>query len=188
MTANTINQLRWTVTDLDGLPENGNRYEIIDGDLNVTRAPHWQHQNVAGRVYAQLLVWSNQTGLGEPAIAPGVIFSTDNAVIPDVVWASYERLDTSLDEAGHLTGAPELMVEVLSQTPKDKDRDRNTKLKLYSNEGVSEYWICDRERQSVEIFRRHQGVLAKAMTLYAEDTLTSPLLPGFTCEIKTFFS
>ncbi|MEM1253687.1 MAG: Uma2 family endonuclease [Cyanobacteria bacterium P01_H01_bin.21] len=182
-----VNKVRWTVDDLDSLPETSDRFEIISGDLHVTRAPHWKHQSVAGRVYAQLLNWSIQSGLGEPVMTPGIIFSPSDAVIPDVVWASNECVETLLDEAGHLSGAPELVIEVLSKAPKDKERDRKSKLKLYSVEGVQEYWILDREQQMIEVFRREDGILVKVLTLYAKDTLTSPLLPDFSCGVASLF-
>lgn len=54
----TSEQVRWTVADLELFPEDGKRYEIIDGKLIVTRAPHWKHQEVAGNVYAKLQTWS----------------------------------------------------------------------------------------------------------------------------------
>ncbi len=181
------NKVRWTVDDLEGLPETSDRFEIIDGDLHVTRVPHWKHQDVAGAIYAELLAWSKQTCLGKPVFTPGVIFSPTNAVIPDLIWVSNERIETLMDDAGHLTGAPELVIEVLSKSQKDKDRDRKSKLKLYSVEGVQEYWIFDREQQLIEVFRREDGILVKVLTLYAQDTLTSPLLPDFSCGVATLF-
>jgi len=187
MTPASLEQLRWTIEDLEGFPDNGNRYEIIDGELFVTRAPHIDHQNVAGRIYAALLQWSLQSKLGEPVITPGVIFSESDAVIPDAIWISHSRRTRLIDDAGHLIGAPELIVEVLSLSEKDKKRDRVNKLKLYSQEGVYEYWIADREQESLEIYRRENGVLTKVMTLYKEDKLASPLLPGFSCEVGFLF-
>jgi Uma2 family endonuclease len=187
MTSAISEQVRWTITDLEGFPDNGNRYEIIDGELFVTRAPHLDHQDVAGGIYAELRAWSLQSGLGKPFMTPGVIFSESDAVIPDVIWISHERRARLIDSSGHLTGAPELVVEVLSNTEKDKKRDRETKLKLYSVQGVFEYWIVDREQQSIEVYRRENGVLKKAMTLFQADQLTSPLLPGFSCEVALLF-
>lgn len=187
MTPAISEQVRWTIADLEGFPENGNRYEIIDGELFVTRAPHLDHQDVAGLLYAELLRWSIQSRLGKPYMAPGIIFSESDAVIPDLIWISHERRSQLLDASGHLTGAPELIVEVLSITEKDKKRDRETKLKLYSVQGVSEYWIADREQQAIEVYRRENGVLKKAMTLFKADCLTSPLLPGFSCEVESLF-
>ena len=187
MTPVNSQQIRWTIADLEGFPDNGNRYEIIDGELFVTRAPHWDHQDIAGAIYAQLRLWSQQSDLGRAGFAPGVIFSESDSVIPDVVWASNERLAQFLDPSGHLTGPPELVVEVLSNTEKDKKRDRETKLKLYSVHGISEYWIADREQQLIEVYRRENGILKKVLTLFTTDQLTSPLLPGFSCEVKAFF-
>jgi Uma2 family endonuclease len=179
--------LRWTVTDLDLLPEDGRRYEIIDGELFVTRAPHWKHQNVSVKFGMALESWSVQCGLGEAAINPGLVFSETDSVIPDVVWASHERLATMLDEAGHLIAAPELVVEVLFPGEKNERRDREIKLKLYSSYGVVEYWIADRQQRKVEVYRRDRGILKLALTLYAEDELTSPVLSGFSAAVSQLF-
>jgi Uma2 family endonuclease len=73
MTLTPSNSVRWTVSDLEGLPENSDRYEIIDGDLFVTRAPHFDHQDTVGAIYTALRIWSQQSGLGKAAMAPGVI-------------------------------------------------------------------------------------------------------------------
>ena len=129
-------QVPWTIADLEGFPDNGNRYEIIDGELFVTRAPHIEHQDVAGLIYAELLRWSLITALGKPFITPGIIFSESDNVIPDVIWISHELRAQLTDGSGHLTGSPELIVEVLSNTEKDKKRACETKLKLYSIQGV----------------------------------------------------
>lgn len=106
---------------------------------------------------------------------------------PDVVWVSYERLVQIQDEAGHFRGAPELVVEVLSPGKANEDRDRLAKLKLYSIQGVQEYWIVDRISQRVEIYRREQAQLTLVTTLLVDDVITSPLLPGFTCEVAQLF-
>lgn len=90
----------------------------------MSRAPHISHQDAAGQIYARLLFWSEETGLGKPFIAPGVIFSDADNVIPDVIWISKERLATIVDDEGHLTGAPELIVEVLSSGSINERRDR----------------------------------------------------------------
>jgi Uma2 family endonuclease len=103
---------RWTIADLEGLPDDGSRYELIDGELHVTTAPHAWHQIVVGRVYKALEDWSDQTGAGLTIPGPGVIISPADAVIPDVVWVSRERFAAILGDDGKLHGAPELVVEV----------------------------------------------------------------------------
>ena len=187
MTSTTTEKVCWTIADLELIPENGNRYEIIDGELLVTRAPHWKHQKTCVKISTQLELWSNQTGLGQVAIAPGIIFTDADNVIPDVVWVSNERLLEILDESGHLTGAPELVIEVLSPGEVQEKRDKQIKLKLYSVQGVREYWIFDPVKETVEVYRRENAILKLAATLFKEDNLTSPLLPGFSCAVKVCF-
>jgi Uma2 family endonuclease len=184
---NISDRVCWTTADLDLLPDNGNRYEIIDGELFVTKAPHWGHQKATGRTYSALDTWSLSTGLGQAALNPGIIFSDADNVIPDVVWASNERLAILLDEAGHLTAAPELIVEILSPGAENVRRDREVKLKLYSARGVREYWIVDWQLQQVEVYRREQASLKLVATLFSNDVLSTPLLPGFSCAIAQLF-
>ncbi|NET48946.1 MAG: Uma2 family endonuclease [Merismopedia sp. SIO2A8] len=183
----TPQRVRWTTSDLEGFPDNGNRYEIVDGELLVTRTPHWDHQDVAGAAYAALRQWSKQTGLGQASFTPGIIYSESDNVIPDVVWVSTERLSQLLDPSGHLTGSPDLVVEVLSKSESDRKRDRQTKLKLYSAQGVLEYWIIDGDQKQLEVYRREQGLLVRVVTLYPTDCLTSPLLPGFNWDLSLLF-
>ncbi|WNZ22518.1 Uma2 family endonuclease [Leptolyngbya sp. NK1-12] len=187
MSQSATDRVRWTTADLDLLPDNGTRYEIIDGELFMTRAPRWSHQKVAGNICAELSRWSDETGLGEATTTPGIIFSDADNVIPDVVWVSKERLAMLLDEAEHLTGAPELIVEVLSPGENNERRDREIKLKLYATQGVREYWIVDLQLQQVQVYRRQQATLQLAATLFVDDEISSPLLPGFACPITRFF-
>jgi Uma2 family endonuclease len=180
--------VRWTSTDLELLPDNGNRYEIINGELFVTRAPHWKHQKACTRIANVLDSWSLSTGLGETVMTPGIIFTNADNVIPDVVWVSKERLATLLDDSGHLTGAPELVIEVLSAGGDNERRDKEVKLKLYASRGVQEYWIIDWRLQQIEVYRRERATLILVETLFAHDELTSPLLSGFSCVVECVFS
>jgi Uma2 family endonuclease len=180
-------QLLWTSADLELLPDNGNRYEIIDGELYVTRAPHWKHQKTCGRFFTALDVWSIATKLGETSMGAGVIFGNKDDVIPDVIWVSQEKYTALIDDSGHFHGAPDLAIEVLSAGTENEKRDRQVKLKLYSNRGVLEYWIADWRAKQIEVYRRENGVLKLVLTLFATDTLTSPLLPDFSCLISQIF-
>lgn len=180
-------RIRWTSSDVDLLPESSNRYEIIDGELLVTRAPHWGHQIATGNVGAELRNWSLATELGKAVQAPGVIFSDADNVIPDVVWISSDRLATGLDDSGHLIVAPELVVEVLSAGTENEKRDRKAKLKLYSERGVQEYWIINWRSPQIEVYRRQNVMLTLVCTLLPGDTLTSPLLPEFSCAVDRLF-
>jgi len=179
--------LRWTSADLEVLPDDGKRYEIIDGELHVSKQPHWHDQFVCGQIFYLLHEWNQRTGTGVANLAPGLIFA-DEDVAPDVIWISNERLTTALQPDGKLHAAPELVVEVLSPGSTNERRDREAKLKLYSQRGVHEYWIVDWRQRQVEVFRREQAVLQLQQTLFEQDMLRSPSLPDFACQVGRLFA
>jgi Uma2 family endonuclease len=84
--------LRFTSSDLDAFPDaDGKRYEIIDGELYVSKQPHFNHQLVCTKVLLRLQQWSERSGDGQAVIAPGLIFADDDDVAPDIVWLSSQR-------------------------------------------------------------------------------------------------
>lgn len=181
--------LRYTSADLDGLPAlDGVRYEIIDGELYVSKQPDWRHQFASGEVYRALQGWSLGTGSGLAIEAPGVILPSDDNVAPDVVWISRARLGEIFDAGGHLRAAPDLVVEVLSPGADNERCDRDLKRKLYSRQGVREYWLVDWSLRMVQLFRRQGPALELFATLNDDDELTPPLLPGFTCRVSSFWA
>jgi Uma2 family endonuclease len=180
--------LRWTSADLEVMPDNGKRYEIIDGELYVSRQPHWHHQVVCGQIFGVLQEWSVKTGAGGASLAPGIIFADDDDVAPDVVWVSTARLARGLSATGHLHAVPELVVEVLSPGIVNEQRDRTAKLKLYSRRGVEEYWIVDWRMRTLTIYRRPGDALELIATLESSDVVESPLLPGFSCPLERIFA
>ncbi len=173
--------IRFTRADLELFPDaiDGTRYEIIDGDLIVSKQPHLEHQSVNTAIGAALFVWSRRTGLGRAFVIPGLILPDEQDVVPDVVWASHARLAQIYEPDGKLHGAPELTVEILSVGGGNERRDRELKLKLYSRIGVEEYWIADWRARTVEVYRRDDGELRLAASLSNDDVITSPLLPDF---------
>src|SRR6266849_1814524 len=105
----TVITQKFTSADLAMMPDNGNRYEIIEGELYVSRQPGFEHQFTCNQVQYLLTEWNAQTGLGVVLPAPGVIFAEDDDVAPDVIWITRERLEESVDHVGHLHTAPELV-------------------------------------------------------------------------------
>lgn len=180
----------WTVKDLDAIPDDGGwtRYEIVDGELLMTRAPHRRHQRAATKLGTRLDIWSEATQLGEVLQVPGLVFSPQDAVIPDLVWASNERIAEGTDDAGHYVIAPELVVEILSPGKRNEERDRDIKLEFYSRYGVQEYWIASWQQQTIEVYRRTSEGLEFVTTLGTKDTLSSPLLPGFSTPVAQVFA
>ena len=185
---------RFTVADLENLPDDDNRYEVIDGELHVSKAPHSDHQDAVDEIVFALRAWDRRKERGWTLSGTGVIFAFDAGVIPDLVWVRAERLavvfldPTTGERDGKLHAAPDLAVEVLSPGPQNEQRDRETKLKLYSQQGVREYWIVDRERQTIQVHRRaEEAVLQLAATFTSGDLLRSPLLPNFALPVADVF-
>ena len=85
--------VRWTVAELEALPEpaDGTRYEIIDGELYVSRAPSPEHQYTCMQLGTALVNWTRASGHGLATLGPGMIFADDSAVIPDLLWGSRQR-------------------------------------------------------------------------------------------------
>jgi len=184
-----IKGLRWTSQDLEALPDDGTRYEIVDGELYMSKQPNWNHQGICNLLSHFLTNWNRQVRSGQIRPAPGIIFDDENNVAPDVIWISNQRLATSLESDGKLHAAPELVIEVLSPGSTNEIRDREVKRKLYSRRGVNEYWVISWQKKQVEVYRRppDQPSLELEATLYENDSLKSPLLPGFACLVSEIF-
>jgi Uma2 family endonuclease len=185
-----MTQTRWTVDMLLEMPtEEGNIYEIINGELHVTTAPHFNHQRLIARIAHELMVWGNPQKLGEVMPGVGVVYDPINGVIPDLIWISAANMPLVMQSDGKLSSAPDLAVEILSPGNVNQTRDRVTKLALYSERGVTEYWIASWQDRIIEVYRRTNpsAPLTLAGTLQAVDTLTSPLLPGFSCALQALF-
>lgn len=180
---------RYTTADLELLPYvEGARYEIIDGELYVTRQPHALHQYTSSRLSMELGQWIDRIGSGVVLAAPGIIFSEDNNVAPDLVWFSSDSWAETMDDGGHFHYAPDLVIEVLSPGVVNEARDRELKLQLYSRQGVREYWIADYRAQNVQVYRLQDEQLQLVATLSGAEVLTSPLLPGFACPVSRFWA
>lgn len=181
---------RYTVADLEAFPDDdGNRYEVIDGVLFVSTAPHGRHQMALDELIIELGTWNRRTRLGQLISGAGVIFAPDSGVIPDLIWVRKERLQLLWRDDGHLYAAPDLVVEILSPGAENHRRDLDTKLGLYSRYGVEEYWILSWIARTVQIYRRGtSGRLELVETLDESDQLTSPLLPGFSMTVGDLFS
>ncbi len=180
-------EMKFTASDLLLMPEDHKRYEVIDGELYVHDPTHYQHQYACGRLASALSGWGEHSGLGEANITVGLIFDDYNSVAPDVVWLSRDRLVESLGQDGWLHSAPELIAEVLLPGDSHIQRDCQIKRELYSRFGVQEYWVVDWQQRQVEVYRRDNGELVFVKILQSEDTLDSPLLPNFSCQVKRLF-
>jgi Uma2 family endonuclease len=181
----------FTETDVDQLQlPTGWRAELIEGEIVLSKAPSFWHDLVASNLVVALQVWSRAHGHGQATTGAGVLYAADEQVIPDAVWASAERL-RALDEAGHFQGVgPELVVEVVSPGQRSEQRDREHKLAVYARRDALEYWIADPVRRTLDVYRRRAvgEPLGHAASLAERDTLTTPLLPGFSVRLAEVFA
>lgn len=137
----------WTYNDLKRTPDDGKRYEILDGELVVTPAPGPPHQRATFDLSLALhRILSPHAEVFNPS--PDVILSPTRVVIPDVVAVREERLH--LVTGRGIEGAPDLVVEVLS--PTSSRRDRHRKATLYARVEIPEYWIVDPRAKVVEVY------------------------------------
>ncbi len=141
--------LEWTADMARALPDDGNRYEVLDGALVVTPAPSWRHQWVVGALYRALFDHAEAHRIGRVLLSPADIeFSPRRLVQPDlfvVPWTA--RVPQSWREITTLV----LAIEVLS--PSTARADRQVKRRLYQSEGVPEYWIVDPDARLIERWR-----------------------------------
>src|SRR5215510_2866451 len=175
-----------TVDDLDAMPEDGNRYEVIEGELFVSRAPGLTHQIVSGNIFGCFYNYLTQHPVGRIIATPGLILSRHSGVIPDLVFYSHARGDEIIWNE-RLNAAPEIVIEILSPGRENLARDRIAKRKLYEKHRVKEYWIVDTENRSVEVYRLVNQSLELHATLRNNDEVTSPILPGFSCALSKIF-
>ncbi|HEY4217133.1 MAG TPA: Uma2 family endonuclease [Gemmatimonadaceae bacterium] len=173
----------WTVADRDALPEDGNRYEVIDGELFVTPAPAWRHQEAAFRLSRLLDDYLASQRIGHVFVAPAdVVFSPKRGVQPDVFVTPLVngRRPERFDDVRHLL----LAIEVLS--PSSARADRVAKRTLYRDEQVDEYWLIDLDSRTIE-----RSTPSDARIEVASDTLE--WLPNgageaLTVDVATYFA
>src|SRR5215467_3555756 len=168
-----------TIADLDAMPEDGQRYEIIEGELFVSCAPGLTHQNVSVNLVIDLGNFLSENPIGKIWTTPSVIFSELSGVIPDIVFISKDRL-AEIASGEKITGSPDLVIEIVSPGAGNERRDRVAKRQLYGKHGVREYWIVDPYLRSVEVYLLKGRTLRHAKTFREDDELASSVLPGFT--------
>jgi Uma2 family endonuclease len=173
-----------TYEDYCLLPDDGKRYEIIDGELYASSAPNTKHQRVVGQLLVVLYGFVRSSRLGEVFMGRyDTVLSNIDVVQPDLIFISAAR--AHLITEANLQGAPDLVVEVLS--PSNRGYDETLKRKRYAQFGVVEYWIVDPEEEWLRIHRRPESGLPSVAELRSGDVLTTPLLPGFSLPVELVF-
>jgi Uma2 family endonuclease len=170
--------------DLTSLPDDGNRYEIIGGQLIVSPSPNMWHQEISFELAGAIYEYLKQSDVGKGYTAPAdVHLSAHDVVQPDILVVLREHLE--IVQRKGIIGAPDLVIEILS--PSSIRLDYLRKSKLYEQYGVREYWIVDPESEivSVQILEGDRFVIAGEYS--RSDTLTSNVLDGFTLDLASIF-
>lgn len=176
-----------TVADLDAFPDDdGNRYELIEGELFVSCAPGLPHQLVLRNLVADLEIYLRQNPVGIIAPGAGAVFSNYDAVIPDLVFVTNERWD-SIVANERFVAAPDLVIEIVSPGSENRTRDLKAKRRVYGKYGVKEYWVVELEKRSVLVFRLTSEGLEEISMLTNDDQVSSPLLPGLELKLSDIF-
>lgn len=179
-------QGQWTYADWEALPDDGNRYEIIEGALYMSTSPSYFHQWILQQLYAHVGLPALTQKLGYASIAPiGVLMPRCDPVQPDFVFVRASRASIIYDR--RIRGVSDLIVEVLS--PGNKDYDEDVKLTAYANAGVPEYGVIDPAAKQLRLYSLNQpGEYALAKSFAAEDTVTFDCLQGITFVLNDLFA
>lgn len=173
-----------TIADYEALPDDGRRYELIDGDLIEMPAPSLTHQRFSIRLAARLLQYAEENGLGEVIEAPfDVELPGPDVVQPDILFVSSARLDRLTDR--RMVGGPDLVVEIAS--PSTASHDLGRKRRMYRQAGVGEFWFVDLDARVVTVWRLVNGQYVEVVPDEG-GRVHSAVLPGFSVAVAPLFA
>ena len=178
-------QGEWTYEHWLQFPNDGWKYEIIDGVLYMSPPPTINHQDVSGELFTRMRIFARDNKLGTILAAPcGVHLPTQPVPVePDILFVRRER--RHIIEERYIEGAPDLVVEVLSRS--NADYDRTTKYRQYELAGVTEYWIVNYWDQTVAIYTMVSDRDQLTHTYQRGETATSQVLTGFQIAVADLF-
>ena len=168
--------VKLTYRDYMAWPDDGRRYELFEGELYMVPSPSVKHQRISRTLMLLLAQFVDEYQLGEVFGAPlDVVFTEATFVQPDILFISHQRRGIIGEQ--NISGAPDLVVEILS--PSTEERDRGIKSQLYCRYGVQEYWLVDPEERTVEVLTLSpEGY--QVLGRYSEDeVVSSQVLAGF---------
>ena len=172
-----------TLEEFHTLPDDGNRYELIDGELFVTAAPSRKHYRVHRRLFDAFVAGVELTGWGEVFFAPvEVRLGGPTAVQPDLLVLRMERLPLFAEDA--IVGSPDIVVEVLS--PSTRRADLDVKRRRYERAGVLEYWIADPINETLTVLVLRGGRFEGAPI--AHGLATSEVAPSLAVDVDVLFA
>lgn len=176
---------KFTYQDYLELPEDGQKHEIINGELLMTPAPQVIHQIISANIMDELRAFVKKTNLGLVLCAPvDVVFSETAVVEPDILFIS--KKNAAIAGEKNISGAPDLLIEIIS--PSSGYYDMVEKKDLYEKFGVKEYWIVDPKKRWIEIYVNKEDKFKLLQRQENKGILASKVLSGFQIQFATIFN
>jgi Uma2 family endonuclease len=166
------------------LPEDGKRYEIMDGDLYMTPAPTTRHQSISMRLSQALATYLETHRIGTVLAAPADVLLSDNDIVQPDLLLVLDNGSATITEK-NVQGPPDLLIEILS--PSTASRDLDLKRKRYEHFGVREYWLVDPDQNTLEILELSTGKPGMVKRFTQTEQLRSPLLADFILDLSWLF-
>jgi len=178
-------QGQWTYKDYAAIPEDGHRYEVVNGVLYMSPSPNVGHQSIVGEIFAYLREYVGDNRLGRVFMGPlDVELGYGHVVQPDVLVVLKDHFNRIAKL--RIIGAPDLVVEIAS--PSTARHDLHAKLDAYASAGVPEYWVVNPDAQTVELLVLERGVYRSLGVFSGQASLLSRVVPDFPVEVEQFFA
>lgn len=168
--------LRMTADEYLSLPNDGFRYELVDGVVFMSPSASFWHQRIAAEIVTQIRTYLNENPVGEVAFEVDVRLRDDLVYRPDVVFLRSEKAAKCGDA---ITEIPDLVVEVIS--PDSRNYDSRTKRQDYQTAGVGEYWLIDPKKQAMSFLVLREGAFQPEAT--KGNSYSASVLPGFKLDL-----
>ena len=176
--------VKLTYRDYMAWPDDGRRYELFEGELYMVPSPSVKHQRISRKLMLLLAQFVDEYQLGEIFDAPlDVVFAEATFVQPDILFISHQRRGIIGEQ--NISGAPDLVVEILS--PSTEERDRGIKSQLYCRYGVQEYWLVDPEERTVEVLALSPEGYEVLGWYSGDEVVSSQVLAGFQFPAEEIF-
>ncbi len=165
-------------------PDSGN-YELHNGKIIFMASPLFLHQKLSSKLHYWLMDYAIKNDAGIVLAAPmDVYFDANNVVQPDLLYISNERLSI-IENNRKIKGAPDLVVEILSDS--NKPKEMSFKKHLFEYFDVKEYWLINLEKQTLIQYKNTEDGWMPRPTLTINDILKSIVLTGFELPLKDIF-
>lgn len=178
-------ELQFTYSDYKEFPEDGKRYEILEGRLLMVPSPFTPHQRISFKLSHCLGSYIEGKGAGEMFCAPyDVVLSEITVVQPDIIYVSKENSKIITEE--NIKGIPDLVIEIVSKT--SKKNDETTKKMIYAQSNIKEYWAAYPESKEIKVYVGPEKGYFLWKTFSIEDLLSTPTFPDLNLKLTDVFA